>query len=121
MKKRLLKVIIVIGVVFAIGFTIAKAIPSPIEKIKIVPDSIGVTQGVRFQLQVEGYYADGTKATEEDIENLKIVWNYQTEKNCFTVDSEGWIEAIAENGIGNVWAESADGKLATRPITVFVK
>ncbi|MGE4353073.1 MAG: hypothetical protein AB7D36_03180 [Oscillospiraceae bacterium] len=93
---------------------------SPVTKLVIHPDSISLVPGVRMQLDVEGYTEDGRIATAKQCQALALSWDYKVTGNAFTVSEDGVLTAIS-SGIGNVWVQSGDGKLSSRPITVFVK
>lgn len=93
---------------------------SSVARIEICPDSLSIVPGVRVQLIVEGYTADGKQAAEEQMENLVLCWEYESEDNAFTVDEDGYLTAISE-GEGSVTVRSEDGELNSQVITVLVK
>lgn len=93
---------------------------SSVASIEIRPDSLSLVLGVRVQLIVEGYTEDGRQATEEQMENLVLCWEYESDDNAFTVDEDGYLTAISE-GEGSVTVKSEDGELNSQVITVLVK
>ena len=114
--KRIIGLLLLLGCVFSL----VGCGTSSVERIEIFPDSLSIVPGVSVQLTVEGYNEDGEQATEEQMENLVLCWEYRSDDNSFTVDEDGNLTAISE-GIGNVMVKSKDGKLNSRAITVFVK
>lgn len=114
--KRIIGLLLLLGCVFSlIGCG-----TSSVARIELFPDSLSIVPGVSVQLTVKGYTEDGEQATEEQMENLVLCWEYRSDDNSFTVDEDGNLTAISE-GIGNVMVKSEDGKLNSRAITVFVK
>lgn len=111
-----------IGLLFLLvcSFSLVGCRTSSVTRIEIFPDSLSIVPGVCVQLTVVGYTEDGEQATEEQMENLVLCWEYGADDNSFTVDEDGSLTAIAE-GAGNVMVKSEDGELTSRAIMVFVK
>lgn len=114
--KRLIFIILTI----LLTMTLSACGTSSVAKIEIFPDSLSIVPGVGVQLTVEGYTEDGEEATEEQMENLVLCWEYKSDDNSFTVDEDGYLTAISE-GVGNVMVKTEDGELSSRAIMVFVK
>ena len=91
-----------------------------VESIEIFPTSVSLVPGMRMGLGVRGYTEDGKLVEQQKIDELDLVWEYHSENNAFTVDENGYLNAM-KVGPGNVWVGTADGKLDARAITVQVK
>ena len=102
------------------SFSLVGCGTSSVTRIEIFPDSLSIVPGVCVQLTVVGYTEDGEQATEDQMENLVLCWEYRANDNSFTVDEDGYLSAIAE-GVGTVMVKSEDGELISRATTVFVK
>lgn len=93
---------------------------APVETVEIVPASVSLPLGVEIGLQVRGYTADGRLVRAERLEKLDLLWSYRADDDAFTVSEDGVVTPLAP-GTGNVWVESGDGRLSSRPVTVRVK
>ena len=116
MKKRL---IISLAAVIIIGVILILTAPQ-VEKLEIEQQSISLTVGESIQLSAQGYFKDGQEAAKKDLAKLDLLWESNSRDLAFTVDENGLLTAL-KPGSGNVWVESADGKLNSRAITVIVE
>lgn len=121
MMKRYWKLFCILAAIALLGVLLFLQLqPAPITQLTISPASIDMVLGVSVQLHVRGTTEDGKDATFEQLEDLNLVWSCRSEDNAFTVSEDGVLTA-ERTGIGNVQVSTADGKLHSRPITVFVK
>ena len=116
MKKRL---IISLAAVIIIGVILILTAPQ-VEKLEIEQQRISLTVGESIHLSAQGYFKDGQEAAEKDLAKLDLLWESNSRDLAFTVDENGLLTAL-KPGSGNVWVESADGKLNSRAITVIVE
>ena len=94
---------------------------APVEKLELVPASVTLPlEGVTIGFRVKGYTADGRPAAEEQMAALELVWGCKAEDGAFTVSKDGVVTPLAP-GTGNLWVRTADGRLNSRPVTVFVE
>lgn len=119
--KRFWKPICVLAVIALLGLLLFTQLQrSPVTQLTIHPASIDMVPGVSVQLHVRGTTEDGRDASAEQLAELNLVWSFRSESNAFTVSEDGVLTA-ERTGIGNVQVSTLDGKLHSRPITVFVK
>ena len=116
MKKRL---IISLAAVIIIGVILILTAPQ-VEKLEIEQQSISLVVGESIQLNCKGYLKDGQPASTKEMNKIDLLWESRSEDLAFTVDENGLLTAL-KPGSGNVWVESADGKLNSRAITVIVE
>lgn len=120
MKKRLILSCAITAAAVCGILAVLPSQPSPVTELTIFPDSMSLVTGVSAQLIAEAHTENGGTATAEQYEALELVWEYKAENGAFTVSEDGFVTPISP-GTGNVWVTSGDGKLSSRPITVFVK
>ena len=89
-------------------------------RLEITPSTVHLTPSGAQQFTVTGYLKNGEEATQEQLDALSLVWDYQAENGAFMVNDSGYLVAAAL-GTGNVIVRSEDGKVVSRPITVFVE
>ena len=73
-----------------------------------------------MQLIVEGYTEQGARVDRETLDRCDLRWKHTADAHCFSIDERGRLTAISA-GTGTVWVESADGRLCSQAVEVFVK
>ena len=94
--------------------------PPQVTRLEITPSTVHLTPSGALQLTVTGYLKNGETATQEQLDALSLVWDYEAENGAFMVNDNGYLVAAAL-GTGNVIVRSEDGMVTARPITVFVE
>ena len=120
MNRRILPLGLAAALILAALFCWLQFRPPRVTRLEITPGSIHLTPSGAQQLTVTGYLENGEAATREQMDELALVWDYEAENGAFMVNDNGYLVAAAL-GTGNVIVRSGDGRVASRPITVFVE
>lgn len=120
MKRRVLPLGLTAILVLAALFCWLQFRQPQVTRLEISPNDLHLTPSGAQQFTVTGYLKNGEVATQEQLDELSLVWDYQAENGAFMVNDTGYLVAAAL-GTGNVTVRSEDGKVTARPVTVFVE
>ena len=120
MNRHILTLGLAAALILAALFCWLQFRPPQVARLEITPGSIHLTPSGAQQLTVTGYLKNGEAATREQLDELALVWDYEAENGAFMVNDNGYLVAAAL-GTGNVIVRSGDGRVTSRPITVFVE
>lgn len=119
MGKKTFFVIVIAAVIILCGALLLNQ-QSDIDRLEVSGLTRVLKPGDEVQLQVKGYYEDGTELSTEDMAELKFEWGYSCKGTDFFVDERGVLTAVHE-GLGNVWAKIPGEDWTSRPITVYIE
>ena len=119
MGKKVFFVIVAAAVIILCGVLMFNQQPD-VNRLEISGLTGSLKPGDEVQLQVRGYYEDGTEVSAEDMAELEIEWGYSCKGTDFIVDEKGVLTAVQE-GYGNVWAKIAGEDWNSRPVTVHIE
>jgi len=111
--------IIVISLIAILIFAFSACFDSEVTSIELSPDSISTVTGVNITINVTGYDADGNEVTDDELNELGLVWKYETASNSFVV-SNGVLTPIAP-GTGTVWVECENSNIKSQKSEVLVE
>lgn len=117
-KKKIALFTAVVIILSLILFPLLTA--SEAKYLVIDQQSVELTPGESLQLTVQSYDANDELLSAEQTAKLQVVWQGKCDDRAFSVNEQGLLTAHRA-GVGNVWVKSADGKLNSRAITVYVR
>jgi len=120
MKQRILPLGLAAALILTALFCWLQFRTPQVTRLEITPSTVHLTPSGALQLTVTGCLKSGEAATQEQLDALSLVWDYEAENGAFMVNDNGYLVAAAL-GTGNVIVRSEDGSVSSRPITVFVE